>query len=189
MIDIWTVEDAGPEALKTEARRIADLGGDTDKPVGLYTEDFDILCPGTAKDVLQRARAVMGIVNEIGMSGPWPTDAEWSCLLPSWFVEACEPEDTEDRGEDMLRHEMPAEERRALYCALKWKLTEWTSWMEPCERVWMWWRADLRDAKNIRVVVDRLGDPTPGDPPGLWWLFSAAGATEIDEPMPPRVSP
>ena len=54
--------------------------------------------------------------------------------------------------------------------------------MEPCEREWMWWSADLRDADTIRVFVDRLGDPPPGDPPGLWWLFSAAGAVEFDEP-------
>ena len=181
MIGIWTVKEAGPEALRNEARRVTGSVADGDEPLGLWTDTYDIKCPGIAQDVLQRVREVMGIVGEISQANSWPTDAEWPDRLPSWFVEACEPEDAKEE-QDAPGQELSDEELRSRYFAEKWKLTEWTFWMEPRERVWMWWSAEARDADTVRVVVDRLGDPTPGDPPALWWLFSAAGATEIAEP-------
>lgn len=180
MIDIWTVEDAGLDALDVESRRIKGDGVDTHKPRGLVRDAFYVSCPGTASSVLQKARDVMGIVNLVSKTKTWPSDTEWPDRLPSWFVDACMPENAEE-ARDALPDDLPLEERKAKVLARRWRLLSWTYWMEPCEREWMWWSADIRDPDTTHIIIDRLGDPSPGHPPGLWWLFSAAGATAIDE--------
>lgn len=182
MINLWTVEDGGLDALKAEARHLRSGPSDTDRRLGLWVSRYDFKCPGDADEVLRKARDVMEIINDVSLAISWPTDAELSCRLPPWFVEACEPEDIEDKGEDeVTSDELSLEERRAQHFAERWKLSEWTYWMAPAERVWLWWSADVRDSNTIHVVVDRLGDPPPGPPPGLCWLFAASGAVSYDE--------
>ena len=182
MIDIWTVEEAGPDALKAEARRIESGTSGGDRQLGLNADGYDFKCPGNAEQVLRKAQTVMAIVNEVSLSDAWPTDEDWSRRLPSWFVEACKQEDAEDETRDSGTPELSEQERAARYFARKWKLTHWTSWMNASEREWLWWSAQARDPDTIHVVVDRLGDPSNlGSPAGLWWLFAASGAIEYEE--------
>ena len=39
----------------------------------------------------------------------------------------------------------------------------------------------MRDENIIYFEIDQMGDPPPGDPPGLRWLFLAAGAKDMNE--------
>jgi hypothetical protein len=182
MIKIWTVEDAGFEALESERRRLQSGPSEADRQLGLVREEYIVACSGNATDVLQRARSVMETVINVSLSGTWPTDDEWPRRLPAWFVDACKREDAEEKNQvDPDWYDIPQEERRARALAEKWKLASWTYWMEPSERKWMWWDGELWEPNLVRVEVDRLGDPSDlGSPPGLWWLFAASGATEYD---------
>lgn len=185
MIKYWTIEDVGADAsvadvLIAEARRIRSRPTEADRRLGFILDHYDFVCPGDAADVLRNASDVMAIINDASQAGPWPTDGEWPNRLPAWFVDACKPEDEEEEEERVPWHELSDEERIAQCFSEKWKLTDWTFWMEPAERAWLWWSAEIRDPNTIRAHLDRLGDPSPGPPPGFWWLFSASGAVEYN---------
>jgi len=74
MIDIWTVEEAGPDALKAEARRIASGASGRDRRLGLNADGYDFKGTGSAEEVLRKSQMVMAIVSEVSLSGAWPTN-------------------------------------------------------------------------------------------------------------------
>lgn len=172
-----------PEALAAERRRLAQGIGKDEKICGMFVDSFLVDCDGNAQQVLDRARELMRIVNEHAMAAAWPQDDEWPRLLPTWFVRQCAPEQTHEeweREEERLRA-LSWEERREHYRTSRWSLLSWTGWMDPRERMWIWWDADVRDADTLLVDIDRFGDPPPGEPPGFRWLFLASGARDLDE--------
>jgi hypothetical protein len=65
--------------------------------------------------------------------------------------------------------------------AERWTLDGWTYWMDPEFREWLWMEVEAEEGGTIRTMIDRLGDPSLGPPPGFLWLFAAAGDIDFDE--------
>jgi len=171
--------DMTRDALEVERRRLADGITDDEIIQGTTVCDYYFTCDGNAAKVLTGVKEVMSIVNEISLGNTWPTVEEWRHILPQWFQDSC-------AGEEELEEEGPTpstfEERRAQFFSHKWKLSSWLSWMEPEDRRWLWLDAEIRDADTLLVHIDQVSDPCDlGEPPGVWWVFAAAGAQEFDE--------
>ena len=84
-------------------------------------------------EVIARASEVLRAA-VVAMLEGWDVDRDVvPSGIPSWFREACAPEDA------------CSEER--------WSLQAWLWWCDPCERQWFWWDA--------RVVEADVGDRAP----------------------------
>lgn len=166
-------------ALEVERKRLRE-GIDASEVIqGTTTASYYFTCDGDAETVLTRAREAITIVSDASLNGPWPSDGTWFELLPGWFVEACAPADGPD---DEFPWPAALQERRVWFFGHKWKLTNWTRWMESADRRWLWLDARVLDADTLLVHIDVVTDPCDlGAPPGVWWLFAAAGAKEFDE--------
>jgi hypothetical protein len=148
---------------------------DTAKPGGIGTVRFVVKCPGNAIDVLERAKKVLEKVLR-ARTDPWPSLDEWRRLLPSWFVERCAPEISQEEQEQRLR--LPIEERQGLIEEEGWRLSAWLFWFQPDERQWAWWDAIVRDADTIIVAIEVDGWPFPWG--SLKWLFLACSALSVE---------
>jgi hypothetical protein len=58
----------------------------------------------------------------------------------------------------------------------KWSLANWLAWMEPDERSWLWWDADVVDDEHLLVSV--AIDSWPFGWGAISWLFRGSGAVE-----------
>lgn len=130
-----------------------------------------------ARRALERCRSVLAVV--LDHSGTvWPTAEEWGRLLLEWFVAASSPELSREDVERWLawwRTPGPADQARA-ESERRWALADCLYWMEPAERQWFWWDAELSGDGALRVTVE-----IPGWLPALGaldWLLRAAGAAE-----------
>ncbi len=138
-----------------------------------------------ARTVLDRCRSVLAVI--LDHSGPeWPTVEEWRSLLPKWFVAASSPERSREDAERWLawwRTLGPADQARA-ESEQRWTLADWLYWMEPFERQWFWWDAEIGTDGTLRVTVEIPGWPAALG--ALDWLLRAAGAAEVvhDEASP-----
>ncbi|MFQ5620071.1 MAG: hypothetical protein ACE5FR_13995 [Rhodospirillales bacterium] len=180
-------QDLDRECLDVERRRLMSGVEHNETIMGIWVDSFYVSCAGEAPKVLQRAKELMLIVNEKGRSGPWPNDEAWPELLPRWFIDACVPEQTIEeiwREEEEFRA-MTWEQQREIARTEKWSLLTWVGWMDPRDRYWLWWDAEVRDDDTLLAHVDKVGDPPPGEPPGFRWLFQASGAKDLDEVKDP----
>jgi len=138
-----------------------------------------------ARTVLDRCRSVLAVI--LDHSGPeWPTVEEWRSLLPKWFVAASSPERSREDAERWLawwRTLGPADQARA-ESEQRWTLADWLYWMEPFERQWFWWDAEIGTDGTLRVTVEIPSWPAALG--ALDWLLRAAGAAEVvhDEASP-----
>jgi hypothetical protein len=107
--------------------------------------------------VVGRSTDVLRVVLE--RSRAWPPPAEWRRLLPVWFVDACAPDASEQQG--------------------AWTLDAWLYWLEPEQRSWFWWGAELTDS-GVEVLVEVDSWPYPDG--ALRWLLVAAGASRVESP-------
>lgn len=125
--------------------------------------DFDTLvlsCPGGAEAVLERLREVLEAVLA-NSYGAWPDVAEWTRLLPAWFVAAC------------------SDDVAVQSCVLdKWSLRAWIYWFQPDRRQWRWWSGRIEAGDRLRVEL--VVESRPYLRGALEWLFKAAGAAPVD---------
>lgn len=128
--------------------------------------------------VLARARQVMTAVLDAA-TGPWPSPAAWTDLLPAWFVARCAPERTVEEEERWLARwrAMGPDARRALE-AEPWTLGAWLSWLGPDDRPWSWWSGSSA-ADRCVVQVEVAGWPVPLG--ALHELLRAAGAAPVED--------
>lgn len=139
----------------------------------------EIIVHGTdARSVLARVREVLHAVLDQSGSG-WPDVADWRHLLPEWFVVASAPEHTHRDNEDWLTwwRQLSPDERVKVEQDQPWSLTDWLHWMQPDNRTWFWWDADVEDEHTMKVYVEVIGWPAPLG--ALEWLLKAAGASEV----------
>lgn len=136
--------------------------------------------------VLDGCRAVMSAVLKNSGAG-WPSEEEWVSILPGWFVGACGlemPREDTERWLAWWRTLEPADRERAER-EERWTLADWLYWLEPSERQWFWWGAEIRPDGCLRVTVE-----VPGRPAALGaldWLLRAAGAGEVVHEEDPTV--
>jgi hypothetical protein len=58
-----------------------------------------------------------------------------------------------------------------------WSVDNWIAWLEPEERQWFWWSADVSDPDQLVVQVEVAGWPAATG--ALAWLLRASGAVEV----------
>ncbi|MDP2185992.1 MAG: hypothetical protein Q8J93_11070 [Xanthomonadales bacterium] len=136
------------------------------------------LCDDNPQLVACRVREVLRVVLDI-QSKPWPTETEWRCLLPSWFVAACAPEMTHDEAEQWLKtwRTMTVEQRADLDATQRWSLADWLHWLQPSERQWEFWECRVSDEHAVRLAIKL--DAWPIAHGALDWLIRAAGANRV----------
>jgi hypothetical protein len=128
--------------------------------------------------LLQRCREVMTVVLGHDQSN-WPSLAGWRAELPTWFVDACGPEQSAEEAQRWLAwwRSLPPEEQDAVEEQQPWALSDWLEWLQPAERTWYWLGAEESDPHRLLIWLDAPGSPAPTG--ALEWLLKAAGATDI----------
>jgi hypothetical protein len=171
-----------------ERDRLRHGRSDQARQLGFFTGYGIVDCDGDAAEVNERALQVMSIINEWCLAPEWPSLDDWRRLLPDWFVWACAPERTDEdyEREKEERLALPAGERVPWNRWRKSSLSEFTDCLAPEGRLgpvspcWIWGESEVRDGRTIAFDIDQMGDPPPGLPPGLRWLFLASGANDVD---------
>lgn len=160
-----------------ELGRIISGNATTGGPWGLLVA-FVVRCDQPAKNVLDRAQAIMSLLLE-NSRGDWPLNQAWRRVLPSEFMSWFE---SELSGEEREKHRqyvmsLPYEERMKL--AGQWRLSSWLFCMQPSEREWRWSTARCVDDQTMVFVAEFT------DWPAGWGqlsaLFLACGAETVVE--------
>lgn len=137
-------------------------------------------CPGRAGEALAKIRDALISVDLNSLRDPWPSREEWSSLLPSWFVDACAPEFTDEESTRWLKWWDGLDENQKRWEAGRpapWSLGDWVYWFTPEMRTWHWWEGEILDESNFHLSI-MLQEPATG---ALDWLVRAAGATLMEE--------
>jgi len=165
--------------LENERRRLMHGPRPGEKPSGLGTVRFRVRCPGNAEQVLEKAKAVLNIVNQRS-SSDWPSEEEWRRALPAWFVSRFAPELSQERAEEELRRwrALSREEQIRWEEEQEWSLSNWIYWFQPGNRQWYWWDGIAVDADTLIVAVEVKDWPFPWG--ALRWLFRALGAYRVE---------
>ena len=143
------------------------------------TVRFIAKCNHDAPSVLARAKEILLIANEHAFDyGQY--DERWLSIFPQWFLNACEPEKPMDlriKESEEFRN-LPWDEKVRQATDDKWSALDWTSWILPEDRIWIWWDAICTDYDTIVVAVEVTDWPFPSG--ALDWLFRACGAVSVD---------
>lgn len=136
-----------------ERRHLAEGAGGEVPPGAL--DVIEVEAAGGAARALDRVREALTPVLE-HQEGAWPSLDEWKALLPAWFVEAC------------------VDDRQVRDCVLdRWSLRAWLHWLQPDQRQWRWWDAEVLDGTHLRVRLAPLSDPYLKG--SVNWLLAVAG--------------
>lgn len=167
------------DSLVREAIRLRESPSDTDAPAGLGTVRFIVCCPDDPSAVIERAKAVLRIVND-NCVPRFPDDATWVSLLPTWFLEQCAPERTRQDAERqaMWENSLSDEERARVVATKAWSAADWLYWLRPENRFWYWWDAVAINETIAAVAVEVHEWPLPTG--ALSWLLRASGAERVD---------
>jgi hypothetical protein len=166
--------------LKQELRRLLEGAGLANKPQGLGTVRFKVVCRGDSETVLQNAKEVLtALVRKAISEWPWPDDHKWRNALPQWFVERCGEELTAEEAEKWLEwwRGLPWEKQQQVEKEKPWSLSDWIYWFHPNQRTWYWWDAQCTSAYVCWVATEVDEWPFPWG--ALDWLFRAAGAVSV----------
>lgn len=166
--------------LENELRRLSNGPLPNEKPGGIGTVCYTVRCPFGAVEVMTRAKAVLKIIDEAALAG-WPTNTKVLPSLPEWFTSACSPSMSPEQANQWLvwwKGLSPTEQTRA-EIEKDWSLDNWLYWMEPSNRQWFWWDANvLHDYDHIVVAIEVEAWPFPWG--ALRWLFRVAGASAVE---------
>jgi hypothetical protein len=172
----------GKQSLRIidEARRIDEGPRASETPSAAGIVLFIVSCPSGANAVLERATTVLKLMDEAVLAG-WPANENVRPLLPEWFRSACISEQSREQVEQWLTwwRSLPPDERARVELEQPWDLETWLHWMEPSNRQWFWWDANIPEgARTIALELEVDGSPFPWG--ALRWLFRAAGASSIE---------
>jgi hypothetical protein len=167
------------ELLQREWRHLTYGVDPGEHPGGLGTNRFIARSKYNSQQTLDRAKAVLKIVNE-NSAGEWPSDARWRELLPDWFVSRCAPEMTKEeaQAETIKWRKLTREEQVRWDSEHQWSLGEWLYWLQPGKRQWYWWDGVALDDNTAVIAVEVQDWPFPWG--ALGWLLRAAGADEVE---------
>jgi hypothetical protein len=130
--------------------------------------------------VIRRATDVLRVVLERS-DQPWPSLDAWRRALPAWFVAGCAPGTTAQEQDAWVARwrALDPVARASAEAERGWTLEAWLSWLEPAQRSWFWWGAELR-GDRVEVLIDVDSWPYPDG--ALRWLLHVAGASTVDAP-------
>jgi hypothetical protein len=136
------------------------------------------------EQVIGKIKEVLQILNSTCMNrNIFPTDEEWRLLLPSWFVEKCKPERTQQQIlEDSNRWDNLSYEQRIQYIespTRSWELSAWIQYFHPDDRQWYWCNYSIVDT-NCFILSIEVED-LPFSSGSFYWLLQASGANSIEE--------
>ncbi|QQO08995.1 hypothetical protein [Breznakiella homolactica] len=154
----------------------------TDKPTGLGTVRFVVICKSDACELLENAKEVLKIVDNT-YDKNWPTLDEWKCILPKKFIDSFDPEMSHQEKIELVEFQktLSWQEKTDQDKERKWSLSSWLYWMEPENRTWFWWDSacfeePIKDTHFV-IAVTILEWPFPWG--ALRWLFKAFGAIDV----------
>lgn len=88
-------------AIVKEAERLISPPNDECKPEGMGTVRFVCQTNGDCREVIEKAKAVLQVVNRHSQ-GNWPDDEQWTQVLPKEFVAEFGPEMTAEAAEEEM---------------------------------------------------------------------------------------
>lgn len=167
------------ESVAKERLRLGQRAPDDESPGGMGTVRFIARCIGNAPQVMERAKAVLKVINE-NSDGEWPSNDKWRELLPSWFVARCGPELSQQQAEAEAARwrSLPRDAQIRWEAERPWPLADWIYWFQPENRCWYWWDATTLNDDVLVVAVETHQWPCPSG--ALAWLLRAAGAQRIE---------
>jgi len=161
-----------------EIRHLEEGAIPSERPTKMGTVRFEVDCPGNADLILRRCKEVLQVV--IAQSkDQWPSNEQWSLILPEWFIVSCGKELSKEEADQWLNwwRKLKPNEQAQAEAKKKWSLSSWIYWFQPEQRLWFWWDAEIVDPCKIRVAVEVSSWPFPWG--ALRWLFMAAGASDV----------
>jgi hypothetical protein len=165
--------------LKDELRRLTTGPAAGERPAGVGIIRLRVSGPTHPAEILQRARQVVTVIDQASLDG-WPAAKELVPQLPDWFTAACSEPMSQEQAEEWLAwwKRLPAAKQAEAANAKGWSVDNWLYWMEPVNRQWFWWDAQLNAAGEAANVVLDVDDwPAPWG--ALKWLFRTAGASVV----------
>jgi hypothetical protein len=142
-----------------------------------------VLCHKNIDRVLEKSKEVLLIVDQTLLNQKQDLKvAEWSLLLPTWFVEKCKPEKTEKEyleyleWWDNLTNEEKIEQGKL---PRTWSLSSWLYYLDVERRSWYWWNFKILDTERAIVYLETRGHPFPSG--AFDWLLRASGAYKVEE--------
>lgn len=172
----YAIMTENEKRLKREYLR---LTNPDDTIEGIGTIRFYVKCKGNAKDILEKTKiTLLSAVSELLINNSDTHD--WKMVLPDWFVNSCAPERTHEEviKDTSAFQKLLWSEKINTIKTENWSLVEWTSWLLPEDRIWIWWDAICTDKDTIVVAVEVTEWPFPWD--ALSWLFRACGAISVE---------
>ncbi len=165
--------------IESELRRLASGTALNEAPSEIGLVRFIARCPFGVDEVLEKVKSVLKSVDASALIHDKNT-AGW--ILPGWFVAACTPQMNPDEASEWLDswkklsldEQIIAEEEKG------WSLEEWLYWMEPVNRQWFFWDAEVSGACDHIILAVQV-DSWPFPWGSLKWLFKAAGASSLEE--------
>lgn len=163
-----------------ELRRIHAGPRSGEKPEGIAAVKFVARCSGNAPVVLARVREALETVLSHS-AVRWPTDEEWSQVLPLWITQQFVPERSREQLEEWLHwwRSLPPIEQGPAARAQGWSLGNWIHWFRSEERHWSWWSAAVLEPGLLQIEVVALEWPFPSE--ALEWLVEVAGAESVEK--------
>lgn len=156
--------------VQEELHRLDDP--DSARPEGLTVEIF-VDCPVEADVILERCKNVLRKVVDPPVSLDAPV-ADWTHLLPEWFVKACYPEITRAEADEIMSQPAGSE-----LLGKMWSVSDFLHWFKPEMRLWHWWSSEINGPDKFTITL--LIDDWPFPSGALHFLLKAAGATESTE--------
>ena len=166
-------------AINSESLRLTMAVPADAKPEGMGTVRFVCHANGDSRKVIENAKSVLKLVNEHSRS-VWPSDEQWTRILPEWFLAECGPELTAEQAEQEIESErhLSVEQRAELERVARWSAADWTYWLHPNQRLWFWWDAAVLTEHDFVVAVETHEWPFPSG--ALKWLLRASGADTVE---------
>jgi hypothetical protein len=150
-----------------------------EKAGGVGLVEAVVSTAGDAQDLLGRCREVLRTVLDAARE-EWPSDEAWSEVLPSWFVQGCAAEASEEEAAAWLAwwRGLDGEARARATKEAPWTLAQWIHWLHPDERQWYWWNGVVYGRHEVRILIEVPGWPGPLG--AFEWLLRVAGADSVE---------
>ncbi len=166
--------------LERETRRLENGPFLDEKPNGVGVVHFTAYCPLGAASVLSKVKTVLRILDDAALRG-WPESQQCKPVLPSWFTSFCVAEMSDVEAKEWLARwqNLSPEDKLHVEREKDWSLNNWLFWMEPDNRQWFWWDAEVVEERDhIALAIEVEAWPFPWG--ALRWLFRAAGASTLE---------
>jgi hypothetical protein len=165
--------------LGNELRRLQNGRSADDKPSGTRIARLCVTCSTDPLEAVLGAKEVLKALDRAALAG-WP-QAQISPSFPAWFIAACAPESSRQDAEQWVawwsklseKEKIKAEEEK------DWSLESWLYWMEPQNREWFWWDAQV-ETNPDRIILQLEVTAWPFSWGALRWLLRTAGASGVE---------